>query len=405
VHDLGDGFTLREATSDDHDAIVELCREVFSPYEAAAVHHVLTGSGYGPGRWTVVTDPDGEVVSCCALLLHVMRYGRTELTAAQIEFVATREAVRKRGFVRSQFDVHHRWADGAGALVQFVTGIPYFYRRLDYGYGVDFLPERRLLARPDVPEGWIVEPATAADTAAIRELDRRAAARADLALVFPDDAWDWLVAGAPKWEEELVVARRDGAIEAFGGIQRRADEGYAFTLGAARQVDAARAVIAHADEVTADLPLWVVGRPGDAWGSAADACSVVDPTRFNAVYARIPDPAALLDHLRPELSARLAASPVAGESGELKLSFYGEGVILAYDRGEVTGARPDPEPELDPLDEDGAGVPPDALAALILGRFGAAELAHRFDDVGYVKDRALMAALFPRMHADLSAPL
>ena len=63
MHDLADGFTLREATPDDHDAIVELCCEVFSPHEAAAVQHVLTGSGYGPGRCTGVSKPVGVVVS------------------------------------------------------------------------------------------------------------------------------------------------------------------------------------------------------------------------------------------------------------------------------------------------------------------------------------------------------
>jgi len=45
------------------------------------------------------------------------------------------------------------------------------------------------------------------------------------------------------------------------------------------------------------------------------------------------------------------------------------------------------------------------MPALLLGRFGARELEVRFDDVGYVADRGLVAALFPRLLADLSAPL
>ncbi len=79
--------------------------------------------------------------------------------------------------------------------------------------------------------------------------------------------------------------------------------------------------------------------------------------------------------------------------------------MIAYDQGEVTGVRRDPEPALDPLDDDKAGIPPDAVATLILGRFGALELEHRYDDVGYVDERSLMATLFPRMVADLSAPI
>ena len=49
------------------------------------------------------------------------------------------------------------------------------------------------------------------------------------------------------------------------------------------------------------------------------------------------------------------------------------------------------------MDDDKAGIAPDAVPALFLGRFGARELEVRYDDVGYVADRALMATLFPRL--------
>ena len=70
----------------------------------------------------------------------------------------------------------------------------------------------------------------------------------------------------------------------------------------------------------------------------------------------------------------------------------------------MTEVRRDPEPELDPLDDDNAGVPPDAFPALVLGRFTPRSWSVRYDDVGYVRDRALMAALFPQLHVDLVAP-
>ena len=73
--------------------------------------------------------------------------------------------------------------------------------------------------------------------------------------------------------------------------------------------------------------------------------------------------------------------------------------------GVVTGARRDPDPELDPMDDDKVGVAPDALPALLLGRFGAEELELRHDDVGYVADRALMGVLFPKRSFDVWAPI
>jgi hypothetical protein len=80
-------------------------------------------------------------------------------------------------------------------------------------------------------------------------------------------------------------------------------------------------------------------------------------------------------------------------------------VRIAYEHGEVTSVAQDPEPALDPMDDDGAAVAPDAFPALVFGRFGADGLARRYDDVGYVRDRALMDVLFPAQHVDLIAPI
>ena len=50
---------------------------------------------------------------------------------------AFRERFRGRGLVRSLFAVHHQRAAEAGELLQVIGGIPYFYRKLGYGYGFD----------------------------------------------------------------------------------------------------------------------------------------------------------------------------------------------------------------------------------------------------------------------------
>ncbi|HEY8059611.1 MAG TPA: hypothetical protein VID94_12705, partial [Acidimicrobiales bacterium] len=114
---------------------------------------------------------------------------------------------------------------------------------------------------------------------------------------------------------------------------------------------------------------------------------------------------AFLDHVRPELSSRLAASPHAADRGELALSFYEDGVIIAYADGEVVSVRRDPAPALNPMEDDKAGIPPDAVPALLLGRLGARELEIRQDDVGYLADRDLVATLFPKLVTDMCAPL
>ena len=400
-----DGFTLREATPDDHEAIVAINTEVFDGHEGAAVRQLLERDGYGPGEWTVVTDDDGRIVSACTLFEHRLRFGSVELPAAQIEFVATRPEARKHGLVRAQFAHHHARAAELGALAIVITGIPYLYRRLGYGYAFVDGRVHRVHEVPDAPEGWTVDDATVDDVEAITAQYDRAQAACDIALRHGAERWRWLVEGAPSWTERVRVARRDGAVRGVARTQVRPQEGYYATWGTAESVEAAQALLADAASLAEGLKLYAADRHDDPWGVVVEAAGVHDPGGFEAIYARIPDPAAFLDAIRPVLSERLAASPLAGASGELAMSLYEDGVILSYEHGKVTSVRRDPEPALDPMDDDRVGIAPDAFPALVFGRFTTAELEQRYDDVGYKNDRALMDILFPRQHVDLVAPI
>jgi len=402
-----DGFTVRDATADDHEAIVALNTEVFDAHEGAAVRHLLEGGGgYGPGEWTVAIDADGGVVSACTLFTHRLRFGSVELPAAQIEFVATRPTARKLGLVRAQFDRHHARAAELGALVIVITGIPYVYRRLGYGYAFAAGQVRRLVDVPEAPPGWEVVDAGPDDAESVATQYERSGAHFDIGLRHEVAAWRWLLTGAPTWAERVRLVRRDGRVQGLARTQIRREERYWVSWGTAESPDAATALLADAAALAPDdLKGYLLDRHADAWGSVAERAAVHDPASFEAVYARIPDPVAFLDAIRPVLSERLAASPFAADSGELRVSLYEDGFVIAYERGEVTGVRRDTEPALDPLDDDGAGVPPDAFPALAFGRFAATELEVRYDDVGFVKDRALVAALFPQQHVDLIAPI
>jgi hypothetical protein len=118
-------------------------------------------------------------------------------------------------------------------------------------------------------------------------------------------------------------------------------------------------------------------------------------------YARIADPLAFLERLRPLLSARLSESDQADDAGTLEISLYTRGLALDYDHGEVGEIRAIPAEE-DPTDDDGIGVAPDWFPALVLGRWGAKELARRIDDVIIARDHRLMETLFPARPSDVA---
>jgi len=58
-------------------------------------------------------------------------------------------------------------------------------------------------------------------------------------------------------------------------------------------------------------------------------------------------------------------------------------------------------PEQAPISKGGSGVPPDALAPLLLGPFGAGGLESRHGDVVLGRQRELMEALFPPVSSDV----
>jgi hypothetical protein len=75
-------------------------------------------------------------------------------------------------------------------------------------------------------------------------------------------------------------------------------------------------------------------------------------------------------------------------------------MVISYEAGEVTSVEGGP-PEQDPTGRGGAGLPPDLIATLICGRYGAMGLAELHDDVRLGRRGALVDALFPKVSSDI----
>ena len=155
-----------------------------------------------------------------------------------------------------------------------------------------------------------------------------------------DGCWRWLVArsGSEQW-----VAERDGVVVAVG--RALPDEGVLGELAAADPAGAV-ALLARAAEAVrgSDQPLSVQPRGrGCAHDAVAPFLDAGDPPEW--YYARVPDLAALLEHLGPLLAARLRESglepPAAGEGQPVLLSTYARHVRFTVGADGVTrdGAR------------------------------------------------------------------
>jgi ribosomal protein S18 acetylase RimI-like enzyme len=400
---LDDGLVLRTATDDDFDQIVSLSLEAHGDQESWGLHYVT--DRYGIDSWSVVVDGP-RVVSTCLLMDHQVELGAVDgvsvtFPAGQIEYVATHADYRRRGLVRTQFEAHHRVADERGDLVVFVAGIPFFYRALGYSYGLSYPTMYRVV--PDLigtHDGWEIGRATLDDLPVLRRLHDRAQDRTEVRIRRSDDDWRALLDPTLGDDEALLVARSDGETRGWlrQGVYER-DGMRVLLQSAAADLTAAEVLVRHLVDAAAGDDLYLLDRPGDPTGALLE--SVAFPADdFNALFTRVADPRAFLERIRPVLDDRLARSVLAADTGELLISLYARSIRLTYDRGLIGDIAWAPGVE-EPDGKTTIGVPEDAFAPLVLGRFGASTLASRIDDLTLGRQRALADILFPRLTADV----
>jgi hypothetical protein len=113
----------------------------------------------------------------------------------------------------------------------------------------------------------------------------------------------------------------------------------------------------------------------------------------------VADPAALVAHLRPVLSARLAAAGRT-EDGTALVSFFRTHIRFPIIGGQVGPVTTGGTMQA-PAAAGGAAVAPDLVAPLLFGPDGIDGLARRHPDVYTGPDAHLMRALFPPVRADI----
>lgn len=396
---LAGGLVLRTAGPADLDQIGALLAGRGQPPDAVDHRLVVEDPDAGWPACAVVVDGD-RVVSTATLLDESLWLAGVEIPAGQVELVATDREYEGRGLVRALMDWAHRRSAARGQLVQIMIGIPYFYRQFGYVYAVPIAASRPVRqAPPPVGPGYPVRAATRQDIPAMARLQDAAQSGAGLLMPHSPPCWRWLVDrdGSTQW-----LVERDGVPVATGRTTPP-EEGVLLGEPAAVDPPAAYALLHHALGVAGQDPATrarVVDRPGTVAGSALAACLGPPPERVERYYVRVVDPARLLEHLRPVLSSRLAASPLAGAAGEVVITFFRSHVRFGYQDGEVGpmvagGTRQWPG-------RSGAGVAPDLVAPLLFGPDGFAGLSRSHPDAYAATEvDPLMRALFPPVRADV----
>jgi len=433
--DLGDGLVLRWSQRTDTEAIVALTCAVFRDADEdpageqmnAYTRQLLSGSHplMTSQDFAVVEDTRArKIVACSCLLQQTWQFGDVAFPVGRPELVATDPAYRKRGLIRASFGVLHARSDARGDLAQGITGIRYFYRQFGYEYALELGGGRTTYftdipaALPGTTEAYHLRPTGDADVPFIAELYQRAQARSLISCVISPANWRAKVLAPVASDNDWLVQTIVDTIGTPAGYVVLAPIRNQSTI-VARQIEVKPGVAMHAValpllRVLRDLaPTLRTAKPldpptgvGFALGSAHPWYGAVGgnllPRRWSpyAWYVRIANLPRFILRIRPVLEQRLAASVVAGYSGELRLNFYRGGLHLVFAAGKLTLAEDWQPPVREP--HDNAAFPPLVFMQLLLGYRDMDSLRSAYPDVWFHDDaEPLLRVLFPLAHSQV----
>lgn len=436
IRQLDDQLVLRRSTSADAEALAEFnsiihgdavegWREI---YVAAWTRDLLTRPHptFAPDDFTIVEDTrTGKIVSSLNLISQTWTYCGIPFKVGRPELVGTDPAYRNKGLVRAQFDEIHRWSAERGELVQGITGIPYYYRIFGYEMALN-LTSGRVCYLPMIPElpkdqvePYHIRPVVEADLPFIAETERFGSQRGPIACQRDLDLWRYEVFGKTpdnvnRFEMGII---EDAAAEPVGYLAHAPLRWggtmplnfYELKPGAS-WASVTPTVMRYIRQVGEKLKPFRGEKPLDSisiWlGESHPAYEIVD-SRLSALrrpyawYIRVTDLPVFLRLVAPALENRLAASNLAGYTGELKITFYRDGLLLGFDKGHLGKIEPyKPCPD---GHSGQAGFPGLTFLQLVFGYRSLDDLKYAFADCFTETDEAtaLLNVIFPRQPSDI----
>jgi hypothetical protein len=380
----------------------------------------------GIGDFTVVEDIQaGKIVSSLCLISQTWSYGGIPFGVGRPEIVGTDPEYRERGLVRAQFEVIHQWSAERGQMVQAITGIPYYYRQFGYEMGLA-LGGGRLGYLPHVPvlkekeeEPYVVRPATEKDISFLSEMYESASLRYLVNCLRDEDMWRYEIDG----KDEQNVNRSEIRL-----IETPKGEAVGYLAHPTMNWGPTLAIYQY--EVKPGLS-WAAVTPsvirymkatGDSnakrdngrglgafgfWLGTEHPVYDVIPSKLArerepyAFFVRVADLAGFIRHIAVELEDRLADSALVGHSGELKITFFRDGLRLVFKDGKLAKVeRWKPEP----LGQSGDAAFPDLVfLQLLFGYRSFEELEYAFVDCYSDNEEAtvLLNVLFPKQASNV----
>jgi hypothetical protein len=434
---LGDGLVLRRSSTQDAEALADFNARVHSdegpdkPDERVwAWSHDLMANPHPTFRtsdFTIVEDVGkGQIVSAMNLIPQTWTYAGIPFKVGRPELVGTLPEYRNRGLVRRQFDVIHQWSKQQGDLVQAITGIPYYYRIFGYEMAMNLsggragFPTHIPRLKEAESEPFNFRPAIEADIQFLSELYATGCQRTLVSCTRDEAVWKDELTG----KSEMSVMRHViSIIETINAEKVGFVTHPFFTWGDAMAVlryeiapgftwrEVTPSVIRYLENIYNQYnPEHGEKKPFGAFGfwlgEEHPVYNVIPDSlprvrKPYAWYLRVENVPDFLRLIAPVLEKRLSESPIAKYTGELKITFYRDGVHMVFDKGSlVTIEAWKPTPFGHSGD---AAFPPHTFLQLLFGYRSLDLLKASFADCWTNRDDAyvLLNVLFPRQTSDV----
>lgn len=367
----------------------------------------------------VVEDTETrKIVSTLMVIPQTWTYGGViDFKVGRIELVATHPDYRRKGLIRKQFDVMHAICAERGYPVQGITGIPWYYRMFGYemtlaleggrGMQLDAVPK----LKEDESEPFIIRPATLDDIPILKTLQAQNGQRSAIALLRDDTLWQYELEGKSRKYAYIYRVIEDQKGTVIGYFS------HAHELWGSRLFTFEYEVLAGHDwHATLPSVLRYLKAMGEAFAKkekddhpgfhhlrlnlgAQHPIYTLRPDllkqQFNpyAWYIRVSNVREFIEQIRPVLEDRLANSPLAGYTREIRISFYHSGLKLKFENGKLTAVE-DWRPE---QSEGEVRFPDLTFYHLLFQHRSYTEIEQAYADCyGGAEIPALMDILFPK---------
>lgn len=424
LRDLGGGLVLRRSTPADCEKLAEFNSRMHGGKEpdmgvAAWTRDLFEGTHptFDPADFLVVENTaDGKIISSSNLISQTWEYDGISFGVGRPELISTDPEYRRRGLVRAQMEVLHAWSMERGEPVQVITGIPNYYRQFGYemaaaqdcGRYVHY--KQYLPLEPEKEEPYTLRPAAVSDIPVLIASYEACEKRSALTCRRSAADWEYEITGKNPQNvdrvEPLIIA--DANHQPVGSLGIKS---VLWTDGLAVAYYALLPGISYLMVTPSVLRfLWAAGQQRVAAGKICRRLillfgeqhpaykaieeRVTTPIPRYAYYMRVPDLPGFLRLIAPVLEKRLSESACAGHSGNLRISFYRDGIRLTFEKGRIAEINP-----YAPVDwQDGDAFFPDLTFLRLLFQADSLEQlrAAYTDCLVNTEGRALLEAMFPR---------